>query len=188
MNSGSVGQCTWYAYGRIQEVGLINSSQLASWPNRNGGSGIFLNDPSTWIADANAAHAAGYPISTGSTPQVGALAVWNTGGADHVAFVQGVSGSTIQVTECNFTPTSNNTAPYSSHVVVAGATYLHSSMDTSTSSREWLMPEFTEMTVVSGPSAVVNGYQWIELTGNGYTGYAAWTQDGSNSPAVLNQL
>jgi surface antigen len=172
-----VGQCTWYCYGRIQEVGLKTASQLASLPNRNGGTGIFLGDASTWIADATAAG-----FTTGSTPQVGALAVW--GSANHVAFVETVSGSTFQVTECNNTPIAGVN-------IVVGATSarLRSSMDaSSTANILWTMPQFTIMNVLSGPSAVVNGYQWIQITGNGYTGYVAWLDLSPSRPATPTSL
>ena len=172
-----VGQCTWYCYGRIQEVGLMTSSQLASLPNRNGGTGIFLSNASTWIADAVAAG-----ISTGSTPQVGALAVWT--GQNHVAFVESVSGSTITVTECNNTPKAG------ANIVVGGSyARLRSTMDASSSGNIlWTMPQFTVMNALSGPSSVVNGYQWVQLTGNGYTGYVAWLDLVPSQPATPTGL
>src|ERR1017187_3977548 len=172
-----VGQCTWYCYGRIQEVGLMTSSQLASLPNRNGGTGIFLSNASTWIADAVAAG-----ISTGSTPQVGALAVWT--GQNHVAFVESVSGSTITVTECNNTPKTG------ANIVVGGAyARLRSTKDASSAGNIlWTMPEFTVMSALSGPSTVVNGYQWVQLTGNGYTGYVAWLDLVPSQPATPTGL
>src|ERR1019366_7103385 len=165
-----VGQCTWYCYGRIQEVGLITSSQLTS-------KGIFLGNASTWIADAVAA---GY--ATGSTPQVGALAVWT--GQNHVAFVESVSGSTITVTECNNTPKTG------ANIVVGGAyARLRSTKDASSAGNIlWTMPEFTVMSALSGPSTVVNGYQWVQLTGNGYTGYVAWLDLVPSQPATPTGL
>ena len=137
-----VGQCTWYCYGRIQEVGLISSNQLAS-------TSIFRGNASNWVADAVAAG-----FSTNSTPQVGALAVWNTAGLDHVAFVETVSGSTITVTECN-----NKPAP-GANVVVGGASNLRSTMDSSSSGNIlWTMPEFTAMYVLGGPFTTnINSY------------------------------
>lgn len=118
-----VGQCTWYAYGRIKEVGLVSSYELRTWPNRKGASGIFLGNASTWPEDAIAAKNAGYPISTGSTPRVGALAVWSS---NHVAFVEGVSGNSITVTESNNPPIANCNA-----IVCADFARLRSSMDAS---------------------------------------------------------
>jgi uncharacterized repeat protein (TIGR03803 family)/autotransporter-associated beta strand protein len=151
-----VGQCTWYAYGRIQELGLISSQRLTTL-------GTFLDNAADWAQDA-----ANAGFSTGTEPQVGALAVWGSG---HVAFVEGVSGTSVQVTECN------NTPAVGAHVVIATATWLHSSMSTATTTRLWLMPHFTVMTVVGGPfTAAGNSYPWYELSGNGYTDeYAAWT-------------
>ena len=102
-----VGQCTWYAYGRIQELGLVTPSQVAN---------IFHFAPSSWVTDA---HNAGF--STGSTPQAGALAIWSSGSESHVGFVESVSGTTIQVTECNYTPTATSASNESTKVVVGGA-------------------------------------------------------------------
>jgi hypothetical protein len=136
-----------------------------------------LGNASTWIADAVAA---GY--ATGSTPQVGALAVWT--GQNHVAFVESVSGSTITVTECNNTPKTG------ANIVVGGAyARLRSTKDASSAGNIlWTMPEFTVMSALSGPSTVVNGYQWVQLTGNGYTGYVAWLDLVPSQPATPTGL
>jgi probable HAF family extracellular repeat protein len=163
-----VGQCTWYCYGRIQEVGLISSNQLAS-------TSVFRGNASSWVADAVAAG-----FSTNSTPQVGALAVWNTAGLDHVAFVETVSGSTITVTECNNTPTPG------ANVVVGAASNLRSTMDTSSSGNIlWTMPQFTVMYVLGGPFTTnINSYQWFQLTDGSYTGYVAWLDLVPSQPAT----
>ena len=167
-----VGQCTWYCYGRIQEVGLISSNQLAS-------AGIFRGNASSWVADAVAAG-----FSTNSTPQVGTLAVWNTAGLDHVAFVESVSGSTITVTECNNTPTPG------ASVVVGGASNLRSTMDSSSSGNIlWTMPQFTVMYVLGGPFTTnINSYQWFQLTDGSYTGYVAWKDLVPSQPATSSSF
>ncbi|HER9545972.1 TPA: CHAP domain-containing protein [Streptococcus pyogenes] len=79
-NTYPVGQCTWGA------------KSLAPWAGNNWGNG------GQW---AYSAQAAGY--RTGSTPMVGAIAVWNDGGYGHVAVVVEVqSSSNIRVMESNY--------------------------------------------------------------------------------------
>lgn len=167
-----VGQCTWYVYGRIQETGVA-SQQILNFVNPNTGKKIFMGNASTWVADAEAAMAAGL-MSTGTQPQPGALAVWTS--QNHVAFVENSSG---QVTESNNTPTPGF------DVVVGGAyARLRSSTDSSSSANIlWTMPQFTVMNVLSGPVSA-NGYQWFQLTGNGYTGWVAWLKADLSGPAV----
>ncbi|HHK0707048.1 TPA: peptidoglycan hydrolase PcsB [Streptococcus pyogenes] len=80
VNNYPVGQCTWGA------------KSLAPWVGNNWGNG------GQWAASAQAA---GY--SVGSTPMVGAIAVWNDGGYGHVAVVVEVqSSSNIRVMESNY--------------------------------------------------------------------------------------
>lgn len=83
-NSYPVGQCTWGA------------KALAPWVGNNWG------NANMWIASARAA---GH--SVGSTPVVGAVAVWANdpyaGGYGHVAVVTAVqSGTSIRVSEANY--------------------------------------------------------------------------------------
>ncbi|GAX48434.1 peptidoglycan hydrolase PcsB [Pseudolactococcus reticulitermitis] len=77
-NTYPVGECTWGA------------KQLAPWAGNNWGNG------GQWAASAAAAG-----FRTGSTPQVGAIAVWQ-GGYGHVAVVIEVNGAQIQVMESNY--------------------------------------------------------------------------------------
>ncbi|HEM4680219.1 TPA: CHAP domain-containing protein [Streptococcus suis] len=79
-SSYPIGECTWGV-----------KSQL-SWV------GPYWGDAKQWLASA---HAEGF--STGSTPQVGAIAVWTGGYYGHVAVVTAVQSSTsIQVVESNY--------------------------------------------------------------------------------------
>jgi surface antigen len=86
-NTYPAGQCTWYAKQRRPDIGNY-------WGNAGG-----------WIASARRA---GFP--TGSTPQVGAIAVWPPGvngasGDGHVAYVERVVAPTvIEVSEFNWKP------------------------------------------------------------------------------------
>lgn len=81
-NTYPVGQCTW------------GVKSMASWVGNNWG------NARDWIASAQAA---GH--SVGTTPAVGAVAVWPSdgGGYGHVAYVTAVNSSTsIQVMESNY--------------------------------------------------------------------------------------
>ena len=74
-----VGQCTWGA------------KQAAPWV------GNYWGNANQWLSSARAAG-----FSTGTTPQVGAVAVWTSGYYGHVAVVTAVNGSQIQVVESNY--------------------------------------------------------------------------------------
>lgn len=79
-NTYPVGQCTW------------GVKELASWAGNNWG------NAADWAASAATA---GFTV--GTTPQVGAIAVWNDGGYGHVAYVTDVqSANSIQVLESNY--------------------------------------------------------------------------------------
>ena len=74
-----VGQCTWGA------------KQAAPWV------GNYWGNAGQWLSSARAAG-----FRTGSTPQVGAVAVWTNTYYGHVAVVTAVNGSQIQVVESNY--------------------------------------------------------------------------------------
>lgn len=78
-NTYPVGQCTWGA------------KQAAPWV------GNYWGNASQWLYSASAAG-----FRTGSTPQVGAVAVWTNTYYGHVAVVTAVNGSEIQVVESNY--------------------------------------------------------------------------------------
>ncbi|HFI0632859.1 TPA: peptidoglycan hydrolase PcsB [Streptococcus suis] len=78
-NTYPVGQCTWGA------------KQAAPWV------GSYWGNANQWLYSASAAG-----FRTGSTPQVGAVAVWTSGAYGHVAVVTAVNGNQIQVVESNF--------------------------------------------------------------------------------------
>ncbi|HEL1619463.1 TPA: peptidoglycan hydrolase PcsB [Streptococcus suis] len=78
-NTYPVGQCTWGA------------KQAAPWV------GNYWGNANQWLYSASAAG-----FSTGSTPVVGAVAVWTSGAYGHVAVVTAVNGSQIQVVESNY--------------------------------------------------------------------------------------
>ena len=75
-----VGECTWGVKSQLSWVGPY-------WGNAN-----------QWVASARAEG-----FSVGTTPQVGAVAVWVGGAYGHVALVTAVESSTnIQVSESNY--------------------------------------------------------------------------------------
>ena len=78
--SNYVGECTWGVKSQLSWVGPY-------WGNAN-----------QWVASARAEG-----FSVGTTPQVGAVAVWVGGAYGHVALVTAVESSTnIQVSESNY--------------------------------------------------------------------------------------
>ncbi|NQG97043.1 CHAP domain-containing protein [Streptococcus suis] len=78
-NTYPIGQCTWGA------------KQVAPWV------GNYWGNANQWLYSASAAG-----FRTGSTPVVGAVAVWTSGAYGHVAVVTAVNGSQIQVVESNY--------------------------------------------------------------------------------------
>ena len=79
-SSYPVGECTWGVKSQVSWVGPY-------WGNAN-----------QWVASARAEG-----FSVGTTPQVGAVAVWVGGAYGHVALVTAVESSTnIQVSESNY--------------------------------------------------------------------------------------
>ena len=77
------GQCTWYAWGRANEVTGKNI------PCRN--------NAKTWY---DVARNNGY--SVGSVPKANSIAVWSKGEYGHVAYVEAVSGNNVTITESNW--------------------------------------------------------------------------------------
>jgi len=77
-NTYSGGQCTWYVAGRRQIP--------RGWGNAR-----------TWYSRAVAA---GWP--TGTAPAIGAVAWTPSGYYGHVALVEAIEGSTIQISEMNY--------------------------------------------------------------------------------------
>ena len=78
-NTYPIGQCTW------------GVKQAAPWV------GNYWGNAAQWLGSARAAG-----FRTGSTPQVGAVAVWTNSYYGHVAVVTAVNGSQIQVVESNY--------------------------------------------------------------------------------------
>lgn len=81
--SNLFGQCTWYAWGRANEITGKNL------PCRG--------DAKTWYSVASSN---GY--SVGSTPRKNSIAVWSKGTYGHVAYVEKVEGNSVTITESNW--------------------------------------------------------------------------------------
>jgi CHAP domain len=60
-----------------------------------------LGNADTWLS--RAAKKTG--VSEGSTPEPGAIAVWNSPGVGHVAFVESVTGGSVTVSDYNYAGT-----------------------------------------------------------------------------------
>lgn len=89
-NPNAKGNCTWYANGRLRQLGYSNSDL-----NK------LTADASRWDDQARAA---GIPVS--NTPQVGAIAQWES---NHVAIVEKInSDGTIVISESSYWPTSGS--------------------------------------------------------------------------------
>lgn len=87
-----VGQCTWYVWGRVNQVTDVS---LPQWGNAQ-----------DWCSGAQAS---GY--KTSSKPSVNAVAVWSSGIYGHVAFVEEYDGTNVTLTEGNY----NNPCAYAAN-------------------------------------------------------------------------
>jgi surface antigen/pimeloyl-ACP methyl ester carboxylesterase len=91
-----IGQCTWYAYGRMLETGLLPAGAKAN--------GWFLGNAEAWRRDAARAE---LPVNSRPTPGARGLVVWPPGvqGGSrygHVAFIEQVNADgTIDISESN---------------------------------------------------------------------------------------
>lgn len=95
---GALGNCTWYAFGRMLEMGYDRSKLLA----------FALGNASTWWN--NAANVSG--VSRNSTPSVGDIAWLDSGSFSslgHVAVVESINGDgTVTVTESSYSTVQTN--------------------------------------------------------------------------------
>ena len=93
-----IGQCTWYAYGRMLETGLLPTGVKAN--------GLFLGNAEAWRRDAARA---GLAVNSSPTPGTRGLVVWPPGvqGGNrqygHVAFLEEVlADGRIRISESNW--------------------------------------------------------------------------------------
>lgn len=103
---GYLGQCTWYAYGRANEI-LKNAGSSLKW-------GIASN-AGTWYQENLNRGTNGFASSADYTkPKVGAIVVWrNPGKAGHVGIVEAVnSDGTVTISEANVSTAKSEVNPY----------------------------------------------------------------------------
>lgn len=103
---GYLGQCTWYAYGRANEI-LSNAGSSLKW-------GIASN-AGTWYQENLNRGTNGFASSADYTkPKVGAIVVWrNPGKAGHVGIVEAVnSDGTVTISEANVSTAKSASNPY----------------------------------------------------------------------------
>lgn len=83
-NAGYTGQCTWYAWGRANEVNNGNCTNLP------------VSDAQAWFHQATAL---GFNI--GAEPSVNSIVVYSYGSYGHVAFVEAYDEYSITISEGN---------------------------------------------------------------------------------------
>lgn len=86
-NKNTLGNCTWYAFGRYQEVHGVRPD----FPHMRGNAGTWLDT--------------GYRVT--STPQAGGIVVFRGGGYGHVAFIEKVVGGVPVLSESAYSESSN---------------------------------------------------------------------------------
>lgn len=116
-SAGFVGQCTWYSYGRANEI-LDEVGSSLKWK--------YAPDAKEWYT-FNLSDSEPFSSSTDvNSPKVGAIIVWNGGKHGHVAVVEAVNDDgTIDYSEGNIDTVRNAaTNPYGfryqSHIPLSG--------------------------------------------------------------------
>jgi len=84
---GQEGNCTWYAYGRLKELGFNPNDIMNGYPNAY-----------EWLPLRNGSRV----LSTGETPRLGDVAQWYLNGLNHVAIVEKVENGYVWLSESNW--------------------------------------------------------------------------------------
>ncbi|MDD3453414.1 MAG: CHAP domain-containing protein [Bacilli bacterium] len=103
---GYTGQCTWYAFGRANEILSTVGSNL-KWN--------VASDAGTWYDRNLALGTLGFKSSSDYTkPKVGAIISWKrSGAAGHVAVIEAInSDNTVVISEANVSSVKSNSNPY----------------------------------------------------------------------------
>ncbi len=102
-NPALIGQCTWYAYGRMQETGLLPPAAISR--------ALFRSHAHTWERDARNL---GLPVTSTPTPGARGLVVWPPGVQGghslygHVAFLEEVlPDGRIRISQSNWAGNKN---------------------------------------------------------------------------------
>ncbi|GEM_PF-5578115 len=133
----SWGNCTWWAWQQVFEHSQVS---LPDWGNAQ-----------DWWNGAKQAAKADKRISRGSTPRVGAIAVFGEGKLGHVGYVVAVSGSSFMVSYSNADP-----ALYPPKVPVQYKEYSLTVAHTTPSTTEYV--DYA----VSTDSSLVKGYIYVD--------------------------
>ncbi len=105
-SNGYLGQCTWYAYGRANEI-LSNAGSNLKW--------TIASDAGTWYQKNLERGSNGFESSSDYTePRAGAIIVWRNASHGHVAVVESVNADgTVTISEANIGGVRNSiTNPY----------------------------------------------------------------------------
>ncbi|MBZ8180005.1 cohesin domain-containing protein [Oscillatoria salina] len=87
-NFGQEGNCTWYAYGRLKELGYTPDDIMYGYPNANQWGNVLRNGARI--------------LGNNETPQPGDVAQWLSGSAGHVAVVEKVENGFIYLSESHW--------------------------------------------------------------------------------------
>lgn len=109
----NVGQCTWYAYGRGNEILETAGSNLRLWPS--------YPNAGDWYTNNKSFGTKGFKSSTDvNSPKPGAIIVWTDNGTSwgcsgcgHVGVVEAVnSDGTVDISEANISGIKSSENPY----------------------------------------------------------------------------
>lgn len=106
--AGQEGNCTWYAYGRLKELGFTPEDIMNGYPNA-----------SAWQPLRNGARV----LNVGETPQLGDVAQWLWNGQNHVAVVEKVENGKVFLSESHFGSSTYKTPDYDGDLDRDGVTY-----------------------------------------------------------------
>lgn len=102
---GYLGQCTWYAFGRANEILSAANSDL-KWN--------IASNAGLWYDQNLARGISGFKSSNDYTqPKAGAIISWKKAGAPgHVAVVESVNGNNVTISEANIGSAKSSSNPY----------------------------------------------------------------------------
>jgi len=85
---GKEGNCTWYAYGRLKELGFNPNDVMNGYPHANEWGSVLRKGARI--------------LNSGETPRVGDVAQWLWNGQNHVAIVEKVENGNVWLSESNW--------------------------------------------------------------------------------------
>ncbi|MFB2924186.1 CHAP domain-containing protein [Aerosakkonema funiforme] len=87
-NWGQEGNCTWYAYGRLKELGFNPDDVMNGYPPASDWGSVLRNNARI--------------LGSGETPRLGDVAQWYLNGQNHVAIVEKVENGQVWLSESNW--------------------------------------------------------------------------------------